>query len=224
MEEKVILSWSGGKDAALALHELRQSQQYRLTTLLTTVTTQYDRITMHGVRRSLLEQQAACLSLPLEEVFISAEMSDQDYASTMREILAKYLAAGVSAVAFGDVSLVEVRKYREDNLSQIGMRGIFPLWNRDSTELAHTFVSLGFEAVVTCVDFHVLDKAFVGRTYDQQFLSDLPPGVDPCGENGEFHTFVYDGPLFQKSISHQKGEVVLRDDRFYYCDLMPASH
>jgi len=188
------------------------------------VTRDYDRISMHGVRRILLVRQAKSLSLPLEKIFISKDTSDQEYESKIREVLTRYLAAGVRCAAFGDIFLEDLRKYREDNLSKIGMEAIFPIWKRDTAELARKFVELGFKAVITCVDSNVLDKAFIGRVFDEQFLSELPSAVDPCGENGEFHSFVYDGPRFQERISHTTGEVVLREDRFYYCDLEPAQN
>ncbi len=221
MADKVILSWSGGKDAALTLYELRQSKKYVVSALLTTVTEEYDRISMHGVRRVLLELQTQAVGLPLEKVLISKDTSDEEYGLKMQEVLEKCLAAGISSVAFGDIFLEDVRKYREDNLSKIGMEAVFPLWQRDTSELAQTFIDLGFEAVVTCVDSDFLDGAFVGRAFDERFLSELPLDIDPCGENGEFHTFVYAGPLFRSRIPLEKGEIVLRDDRFYYCDLLP---
>jgi len=220
--EKVIVSWSGGKDSALALYELLEAGRYEVCALLTTVTEEYDRISMHGVRRILLEQQAASLGLPLEEVSISADMSGEEYGARMREVLERYQGQGVSSVAFGDVFLEDVRRYREDNLSKVGMRGIFPLWGREPGELACTFVDLGFEAVITCVDTHLLDGGLVGRIFDRQFLSELPASVDPCGENGAFHSFVYDGPVFGERIAYTKGKVVLRENRFQYCDLMPV--
>ena len=140
----------------------------------------------------------------------------------MREVLTKYREAGVSSVVFGDIFLESVKQYREGNLKKVGMEGIFPLWGRNTTRLARAFIDLGFKAVVTCVDSHMLDKRFAGRIYDDQFLNELYHDVDPCGENGEFHSFVYDGPLFRESISCTRGEIVLRDDRFYYCDLIPV--
>lgn len=222
MKEGVLLSWSGGKDAALALHQLHTWENFEVAALLTTVTQEYDRISMHGVRRALLELQAEALGLPLEIVFISKTASDEEYGRAMQRTLEKYLADGVSSVAFGDIFLEDVREYREANLATIGMEALFPLWKRDTTELAHAFLELGFEAVVTCVDSETLDGAFVGRAFDLQFLTDLPPRVDPCGENGEFHSFVHAGPIFGKKIRHEKGEVVFRDNRFYYCDLIPA--
>jgi uncharacterized protein (TIGR00290 family) len=224
VKKKVILSWSGGKESALALHKLAKSENCEIAALLTTVTREYDRTSMHGVRRSLLERQAESLGFALEKVFISKNTSNEEYESKMRGVLAKYLTAGVSSVVFGDVFLEDVRKYREDNLSKIGMKAIFPLWKRDTNELAHTFIDLGFEAVISCVDSNVLDKKFVGRIFDEQFLSELPSTVDPCGENGEFHSFVYDGPIFRERILHRTGEVVLRERRFYYCDLIPLQN
>ncbi len=224
MKLKVILAWSGGKDSALALYELQKTENYEIAALLTTITRDYDRTSMHGLRRILLERQAQSLGFALEKVFISKNTTNEEYESKMREALAKYLTAGVSSVVFGDIFLEDVRKYREDNLSKIGMKAIFPVWKSDTTELAHTFIDSGFKAVITCVDSNVLDKVFVGRVFDEQFLSELPATVDPCGENGEFHSFVYDGPIFGERILHTIGEVVLRENRFYYCDLMPLQN
>ena len=223
MKEKVLLSWSGGKDSALALHELSKSGQYEVTALLTTITRDYDRICMHGVRSILLEQQAESLGVPPEKIFISKNASNEEYESSMREILEKYRAEGVCGVVFGDVFLEDLRKYREEKLSQIGMKGLFPIWKRDTAELACAFIDLGFEAIVTCADSNLLDITLVGRPFDEQFLSMLPEAVDPCGENGEFHSFVSDGPIFQRQIPHTTGEVVLRENGFYYCDLVPAA-
>lgn len=221
MTEKVLFTWSGGKDSALALYELQKVQNYEISALLTTVTEDYDRTSMHGVRRILLERQADSMGYPLEHVFISKNGSDEEYEAKMQEVLAKYKRAGISSVVFGDIFLREIRKHREDNLAKIGMKGIFPIWKRDTTELAHTFIDLGFKAVTTCVDLKVLDKEFVGRIFDARFLSELPFTIDPCGENGEFHSFVYDGPIFQQKILYSIGDIVLRDNRFYYCDLIP---
>ena len=220
MTEKVLFTWSGGKDSVLALYEIQKRDDQEVAALLTTLTEGYDRISMHGVRSILLEHQANSLGLPIEKVYISKNSSNEEYEAKMREVLQKYLTAGVSSVVFGDIFLEDLRKYREDNLSKIGMKAIFPIWKRDTVELARGFIDLGFKAVITCVDSDVLDKAFVGRLYDQQFLSELPSTVDPCGENGEFHSFVYDGPIFEKRVSYTKGEIVFRDNRYWYCDLM----
>jgi uncharacterized protein (TIGR00290 family) len=220
--EKVLLSWSGGKDSALALYELRKAGGYEVAALLTTVTADYDRVSMHGVRRVLLEQQADALGLPLEEVFIAADTSDEAYGAKMREVLERYARDGVSTVAFGDIFLEDVRKYREEKLAQVGMRAIFPLWGRDTSGLAHTFIDAGFQAVITCVDTQVLGRPFAGREFDGRFLADLSPGIDPCGENGAFHSFVYNGPIFRERVPYAKGRSVLRENRFYYCDLVPV--
>jgi uncharacterized protein (TIGR00290 family) len=223
VKEKVLLSWSGGKDSALALHELRKSGKYEVAALLTTITRDYDRICMHGVRSILLEQQAESLGLALEKIFISKNASNEEYESRMREILEKYQAEGVCAVVFGDIFLEDLRKYREEKLAQIGMKGLFPIWKRDTAELACAFIGLGFKAIVTCADSNLLDSTLVGRPFDEQFLSTLPEAVDPCGENGEFHSFVSNGPIFQQQIPHTTGEVVLRENGFYYCDLVPVA-
>jgi uncharacterized protein (TIGR00290 family) len=222
MTEKVLLTWSGGKDSAMSLYELQMTREYEISALLTTVTEEYNRISMHGVQIILLEQQAECLGLAIEKVSITKNSSNEEYEAKMRDKLMHYQSQGVSSVVFGDIFLEDLRKYREENLSKMGMRGLFPLWKRDTTELAHTFIDLGFKAIVTCVDSNVLDKIFVGRVFDERFLSELPPAVDPCGENGEFHSFVYGGPIFRKRVLYKKGDVVLRDNRFYYCDLIPV--
>lgn len=222
MAERILLSWSGGKDSALALYELQCSKEFEVVALLTTVTRDYDRISMHGVRRVLLERQAASLGLPLEIVFITKNASNAEYESKMQAVLEKHGCDGVKGVAFGDIFLEDLRKYREDNLAKLGMRGIFPLWKRETNAMARHFMALGFRTVIACVDSQALDSRFVGREFDAQFLSDLPAGVDPCGENGEFHSFVYAGPIFREKIVCQRGEITFRDNRFYYCDLIPS--
>ena len=222
MSGKVIFTWSGGKDSTMALYELQREKRYEVAALLTSVTEDYDRISMHGVRRVLLEQQAQSLGYPLEIVYLTKNSSNEEYEARLKEKLLQYKARGVSSAVFGDIFLEDLRKYRENNLAQVGMKGIFPIWKRDTGELAHTFIDLGFKAVITCIDSNVLDKRFAGRTYDERFLSELPASVDPCGENGEFHSFVYDGPIFRNKIHLRKGRVVLRDNRFYFCDLVPV--
>lgn len=220
--QKAILSWSGGKDSALALYEIQQAGDYEIMALLTTMTEAYDRSSMHGIRRPLIEQQAESLRISLEEVLLSPVSSNEEYDAKMREMLERYKAEGVSAVVFGDIFLEDVRKYREERLASVGMKGIFPLWGRDTTELARTFSELGFKAVITCVDTEQLDRSYAGRAFDEEMLATLPESVDPSGENGEFHSFVYDGPIFKRSIPHRTGEVVLRDERFAFCDLIQA--
>ena len=221
MPEKVLLSWSGGKDSAIALYEIQRGREYEVVSLLTTLTEEYDRVTMHGVQRVLLERQAESLWLPLQQILIPKGASNEEYASKMHAALAEFQSADVSSVVFGDVFLEDVRKYREDNLSKIGMKAIFPIWGRDTAELAQTFVDLGFKAVVTCVDSKILGETFAGRMIDDSFLAELPPNVDPCGENGEFHSFVFDGPIFRTRISITVGQIVLRDS-FFFCDLVPG--
>jgi uncharacterized protein (TIGR00290 family) len=223
MREKVIVAWSGGKDSALALYEVLNSGSYEVLELLATVTKDYDRISIHGVRRVLLEQQVKALRIPLEEMFVTKDASDAEYEGELLKMLKKHQDNGVFSVVFGDIFLEDVRKYREQILEKAGMNGIFPLWKRDTKDLARTFINLGFKAIITSIDSNVLGKDFAGREYDEKFLSDLPANVDPCGENGEFHSFVYDGPLFCERIGFKKGEIVLWDNRFYYCDLLPVS-
>ena len=220
--EKVIVSWSGGKDSAIALYEILKDKNYQVAALLTTVTEDYDRISMHGVRRVLLEGQAAALGFTLEKVLIPKNASNEEYESNMGKVLSKYKEAGTTAVVFGDIFLEDLRKYREDKLAGLGMRGIFPLWKRDTRELARSLATLEFKAITTCVDNQALGRQFVGRVIDGHFLSELPAGVDPCGENGEYHSFVSEGPIFKERVAYTPGEIILRDNRFWYCDLIPG--
>jgi uncharacterized protein (TIGR00290 family) len=219
MPNKILFSWSSGKDSALALHSIKNSKDFEIAALLTTVTADYDRISMHGVRRELLEKQAESIGIPLEKIFISKKSSNEEYEGKMLDLLLRYKNDGTSAVAFGDIFLEDVKKYREENLTRIGMKGIFPLWKQSSYVLAKRFIELGFRAIITCVDSKQLDGKYCGREFDELLLSELPKTVDPCGENGEFHTFVYEGPVFTKNISFIKGEIVLRDEQFFFCDL-----
>jgi uncharacterized protein (TIGR00290 family) len=221
MPEDVLFCWSGGKDSAMALHALQSAREYRVTALLTTVTEENDRISMHGVRRVLLERQAESVGLPLHAVLIPPQCVNTTYEARMKEALSEHLARGVQRVAFGDIFLEDLRIYRQRNLAQLGMEALFPIWKRDTRELAREFVRLGFRAIAVCVDPRVLDPSFAGRLLDESFFAGLPPGVDPCGENGEFHTFVFDGPIFQKPIHFLIGEKVTRDG-FCFCDLSPV--
>jgi uncharacterized protein (TIGR00290 family) len=214
------MSWSGGKDSAIALAEVLKDGRYKVSALLTTVTKDYDRISMHGVRQALLKQQAESLGIDVEEVFISKNASNEEYELSIVKTLGKYKSQGVTSVVFGDIFLEDLRKYREEKLSMLGMYGLFPIWKRNTSELMHSFVAAGFKAVITCVDTKALGKEFVGREINEKFLKDLPPDADPCGENGEYHSFVYDGPIFKKRIQFKLGEKVLREERFYFCDLI----
>ncbi len=222
MRRKIALAWSGGKDAAMALYALRHNSRHTVACLLTTVTESYDRISMHGVRRALLEHQAQSLGLPLEIVSIPVGCTNERYESTMADACDRLKAGGIARVAFGDLFLQDVREYRERNLARVGMQALFPLWGRDTRELAEEFIRLEFKAVIACVDTQKLDGSFAGREFDAELLADLPAGVDPCGENGEFHSFVYDGPVFRSPITFCRGKIVLRDGRFNYCDLVPV--
>lgn len=222
MPKEVILSWSGGKDRVMAFMELSRDPSYKIGCLLTTITLGYDRVSMHGVRVSLLEEQASSLGLPLIKVTIPQGSSNEQYESAMRKILTRAQVNGVTAVAFGDLFLEGVRRYREERLSQVGMKAMFPLWKRDTRTLANDFLKAGLRAVIVCVDSKFLERSFAGRAFDESLLADLPHGVDPCGENGEFHTFVHAGPIFNPPIPIHLGEIVLRDNRFWYCDLLPG--
>ncbi len=221
VREKVLFAWSSGKDSARALYEIRRAGRHDVVSLLTTVTAGYERVSMHGVRIALVEQQAAAIGLPLEKVYIPMESSNESYETAMRDALVRHKAENVTGVAFGDLFLEDLKVYREKKLAEVGMAGLFPLWRLDTGKLARSFIAQGFRAVITCVDAGVLAGEFSGRIYDEQFLSDLPPHVDPCGENGEFHSFVFDGPLFSRPVSYEKGEVVVRDNRFHFCELLP---
>lgn len=218
MKEKAIVCWSGGKDCAMALDDARHD--YEIVSLLTTVTRGYDRISMHGVRVELLIRQAASLGQALEQVTISPACGNEEYEAGMRAAFDRYVRAGVTAVICGDLFLEDVRRYRE-KLLPVGLKGVFPLWKRDTAALARAMIAAGWQAVVCCVDTQALDASFAGRLFDERFLQDLPPGADPCGENGEFHTFVFDGPGMSRPIGWRPGEQVLRENRFQYCDLLP---
>jgi len=221
----VLVAWSGGKDSALALREIVGDARYRVAALLTTVTAEYDRISMHGVRRSLLHRQAESLGLPLEEVVISPGATNDDYETNMGGALAtlRTRISGLDTVVFGDLFLADIRAYRERMLARLGLRGLFPLWLRDTRSLAHEFVRLGYRAVLVCVDATQLAGEFAGREFDADLLRDLPSDVDPCGENGEFHTFVYAGPGLREPVPHERGPLVVRDGRFVYCDLVETA-
>ena len=220
--EKVLFAWSGGKDSAMALYELQKSGIFDIVSLLTVMTKDYGRISMHGVREELLDLQAAALGLDLEKNYITKNSDHKEYELCMKETLIRYKSQGVEAVAFGDIFLEDLKRYREEHLREVGMRGIFPIWKRDTKELANTFIDLGFKSVITCIDSKVLDMRFSGRLFDRQFLSELPSGVDPCGENGEFHSFVYDGPIFKNPVPYSPGETILREERFYYSELLTS--
>jgi len=218
----LILSWSGGKDSALALHALRQDARYHVVGLLTSVNEHYGRVSMHGVCESLLDAQAESIGLPLYKVKLSERPSNEEYEQKMCAALESFKAQGIQHVAFGDLFLEDIRQYRLANTKKAGVECVFPLWHRPTDKLAREFIALGFKAVLCCVDEQALAGEFAGREYDEALLNDLPMTADPCGENGEFHTFVYAGPIFRQSPAFTRGGRVRRDGRFYFCDLIPA--
>jgi uncharacterized protein (TIGR00290 family) len=218
--QSALMSWSGGKDSCLALYEIQKSSDYRVAALLTTVTRDYDRISMHGVRRVLLEKQAASLGLTLHQVLISKGATNEEYETNLIEAVSVYRNQGIDSIVFGDLFLEDIKTYRDQFLARHSLRGIYPVWMRDTTGFIKEFIELGFKAVVTCVDSRALDQSFAGRIIDYDFLASLPVDVDPCGENGEFHTFVFDGPNFARPVDFSAGETVSRDG-FWFCDLLP---
>lgn len=223
VRQQVVLSWSGGKDSSLALAALRADARYEVVGLLTSITTTYDRVSIHGVRRELVAAQAAAAGLPLFEVLLESPSSNAAYEAAFGAALARLrkVAPGVELVAFGDLYLAEVRAYREQLLAGTGFAPLFPLWGRDTTRLAADFIAAGFRAVLVCVDTTQLSATFAGRAFDASLLEELPASVDPCGEGGEFHTFVWDGPHFREPIPIRVGETILRDERFAYTELDP---
>jgi len=226
------MNWSGGKDSTLALHAVLQAGTYEVVGLLTTVNEVYGRISMHGIREALLEQQAAALGLPLHKIYVPEQVNMEAYDAIMHRHLKVLVVEGVTHAIFGDLFLEDLKAYREKRLAELNLRGVFPLWQQDTTELAQEFVAKGFRAVTVCVNEKHLDHSFVGREMDAAFFASLPPNIDPCGENGEYHSFVYDGPLFAHAIPLEKGEVVRRtlgddndlyDTSFWYADFLPRA-
>ncbi|NIF07884.1 diphthine--ammonia ligase [Chryseobacterium sp. Tr-659] len=208
MKPKALFNWSSGKDSALALYKTLQEDQYEVTTLLTSINKEFQRISMHGVHVSLLEKQAESIGIPLVKMELPKEPSMEEYQEIMDKTISEIKASGITHSIFGDIFLEDLRKYREEQLNAIGMSAVFPLWKQNTSSLIHEFLNLGFKTIVTCVNGNYLDKGFAGRIIDEQFLNELPDHVDPCGENGEFHTFTFDGPLFKHPIHFEIGETV----------------
>jgi uncharacterized protein (TIGR00290 family) len=243
VKEKIIFCWSGGKDSALALNQILQDNRYDVAALLTTCNEHFQRVSMHGVRLELLEQQAEAIGLPLEKVFVSQRSSNEEYQRKMSACLLAHKARGVTACAFGDIFLEDLKRWREENLAKVGLRGIFPIWKIDSRELIRQFLALGFGTVICCANDAYLGEDAVGRTIDADFIASLPPEVDPCGENGEFHSFAFAGPIFKQAVKFKVGEKVYRPVEvthpsdsnssyvcpagprltkgFWFCDLLP---
>ncbi|QHI36073.1 hypothetical protein IMCC3317_14260 [Kordia antarctica] len=238
--KKAYFNWSTGKDSSLALYHVLRQKEYSITQLVTTVNKDYERVSMHGLREELLDTQVERLQIPLKKIYFPAEVSMSSYDETMRKATEELVANGFQYGIFGDIFLEDLRNYREEKLKEVGIIGVFPLWKQDTKALIKEFISLGFKAITVCVNAKLLDESFVGRILDESFLNDLPSTVDPCGENGEFHTFVFDGPLFSSPIDFTIGEKVLKtyspskkeedtcssddstwDTAFWYCDLIP---
>jgi len=229
MKKKAIFNWSGGKDSALALFYILGSNEFEITNLLTSVNSVYNRVSMHGVRRSLLLEQADSIGIPLTTIEVPGEISMDEYDRIMKEKMASFKNNGIDYSIFGDIFLEDLKKYREEKLAEVGMKAVFPLWKKDTTKTVHEIIDLGFKAITVCVDAKLLDESFVGRIIDNDFIKDLPKNIDPCGENGEFHSFVFDGPIFTKPIKFEISEKVLREYKsdvnvnwntsFWYCDL-----
>jgi uncharacterized protein (TIGR00290 family) len=219
--KRLLLSWSSGKDSAWALYVLRQNPEYEIAGLFTTFNSAADRVAMHAVRRILVEQQAAAAGVPLWTVPLPWPCSNEQYEGLMAEACRDAVSKGIEYFAFGDLFLADVREYRERQLAGTGLSPLFPLWSRPTAVLAREMISAGLQATLTCIDSRKLDRSFAGRTFDEQLLFDLPAEIDPCGENGEFHSFAHAGPMFAHEISVRSGEVVTRDS-FVFADLLPA--
>lgn len=230
--EKAIFCWSGGKDSSLCLHEVLEQKLYDVKYLLTTVNESFKRISMHGVREELLDAQASSIGIALKKMYVR-EGSFDEYERNMEKLLLAAKAEGINTVIFGDIFLEDLRQYREDNLAKAGMKAVFPLWKRDTTEVINTFISLEFKTITCCVDDTFLGEDMVGCEINKLFLAALPHTVDCCGENGEFHTFCYDGPIFKTPVTFKVGEKVYKPlevkhgatepatKGFWYCDLIP---
>ena len=237
MTEKAFFNWSGGKDSALALYKAMHSNEYTIQCLLTNINRVHDRVSMHGVRRILMEAQAALIGLPLVTLDLPEEPSMQEYEMMLMDKVNELKASGCSKAMFGDIFLEDLKNYRMQKLKEAGVECVFPLWQIDTTALIKEFIDAGFKAIIVCVNEQYLDKSFCGRIIDASFINDLPSTVDICGENGEFHSFVFDGPVFKQPIQFNKGNIVYKkykapkaaDDNdhsadygFYFCDLIPV--
>lgn len=218
-KKKVMMSWSSGKDSAWALYQLLRDPSVEVEGIFATLNEEFDRVAMHGVRRELLECQADRLDLPLEVIDLPNPCNNADYERIMNDFVERTLAKGITHFAFGDLFLDDVRQYREDNLRGTGIEPLFPIWHTPTRELSRAMLDSGLRTIVTCVDSQQIPAEFAGREYNADFLADLPESADPCGENGEFHTFVFDGPVFKAPIDVEVGDVVRRD-QFVFADLM----
>lgn len=211
-QKKALMNWSGGKDSALSLYHILKDKNFDIQYLLTTVNDAFGRVSMHGVREELLDKQAKSIGLELVKVRLSETVSMEEYHAQMQEILAPLVEKGIEYSVFGDIFLEDLRQHREERLAMLGMKGVFPIWKRSSLELLAEFWDLGFKTIVVSVNGNVLDKSFCGKILDRDFIKELPVNIDPCGENGEFHTFVYEAPYFKQKIDFEIGETV---DKIY---------
>lgn len=243
-KEKVVFCWSGGKDSALALNRILRDDRFEVVALLTTCNEHFQRVSMHGVRIELLEQQAQAIGLPLEKIFLSQRSSNEEYAQKMSACLLAHKAKGVTACVFGDIFLEDLKQWREENLARVGLRGIFPIWKIDSQELIEEFINLRFGSIICCTNDAYLNETYVGRNIDADLVRSLPSDVDPCGENGEFHSFAFAGPIFKEPVGFSVGEKIYRPleqthptasssvcppsdakqtKGFWFCDLLPLT-
>jgi uncharacterized protein (TIGR00290 family) len=241
LAHRSFFNWSGGKDSSLALYHILNDKNYSVEKLLTNMSGTYNRISMHGVREELLDKQAEAIGLPLQKLVLSEQPSMQEYEKHLMQTMQQLREENFTHSVFGDIFLEDLKAYRENQLAKVGMTAVFPVWKRDTAELIHEFIKLGFKTIVVCVNNKYLDKSFCGRVIDESFIKDLPGDVDVCGENGEFHTFVYDGPIFKQPVTFTKGEMVYRkyaapqqegdncfhpadaeEYGFYFCDLLTA--
>ena len=209
--KKAVFNWSGGKDSAIALHYILKEGKYQVSKLLTSVNSHHHRISMHGVRVELLEQQTAKLELPLEKLMLPEQPQMAEYEEIMGNMLTQLQNEGITHSIFGDIFLEDLKTWRENKLSEIGMKAVFPLWKKNTLNLLHEFVEMGFKTIIVCCNAQLLDKSFAGMIIDRDFIKDLPKNVDPCGENGEFHTFVFDGPIFKSPVEFTLGETVYKE-------------
>ena len=238
--EKAYINWSSGKDAAFALYKIQNEQKFKVEKLVTTINSEVGRVSMHGLRKELLIKQAESLQIPLQIIELNGNVSMQTYNAIMKAEVSKLIAEGFTQCVFGDIFLEDLKEYREKQLAEVGLKAVFPLWGKNIRELMEEFIAEGFKAITVCVNAKLLDKSFCGRIIDEQFISDLPENVDPCGENGEFHSFVFDGPNFKNPVNFEIGEIIEKhfspnedekddcftdkikswDTRFWYCDLI----
>ncbi len=205
-----VAFWSGGKDSGLALDRMRRAGEYDVVALITTVNAEFRRVSMHGVREELIDRQAEAIGIPINKMYVAGRGSNDDYIPALRSTLETFKTRGVTNVVFGDIFLEDLRQWRENLLSGLGMTGVFPLWQHDTRRLAQEFIDRGFKAIVCCANDAQLKESHAGSTLDAAFFQALPDGVDPCGENGEYHSFVYDGPIFRRPVGFAVGETVYR--------------